>query len=382
MRVRGLQPVSHMKNAKQKPIRMAVVGLGHFAQAAVLPALRQLQEVEIAALVSGTPEKLETLATRYHVPIRSTYDRYDELMASGDIDAVYIAVPNDQHAEYAIRAGRRGVHVLVEKPMATTEDEAVAMIEACEQGRAKLMVAYRLHFEAANLNAIEMIQSGRIGDARLMSSVFSMQVRPGNIRIQRRPGAGPIYDLGVYCINAARYLFQSEPVSVMAVEIDNPADDRFRHVPQATSVVLRFKGGEVAQFTCSFGASSRAYYQVIGSEGRIELDNAFEYTEPMKMLIVKGDHRQTKTFRKKDQIAAEIAYFARCVRDDITPEPSGYEGLTDVRIIQGILRSAQARTAVELHLPERMQRPSGDQIISMPAHGEPRLVEVESASHS
>jgi predicted dehydrogenase len=371
-----------MKKAKQKPLRLAVVGLGHFAQAAVLPAIRQLQDVELTALVSGTPEKLETLGTRYRAPIRCSYQEYDDLMASGDVDAVYIVLPNDLHAEYTVRAGRRGIHVLCEKPMAVTEDECAQMIDVCDQHGAKLMVAYRLHFESANLAAISTVQSGKLGEVRLISSVFSMQVREGNVRLQPRPGAGPLYDLGVYCINAARYLLQAEPVEVIATSLDNRLDARFAHVPESVTAALRFSGGEVAQFTCSFGASSRAYYQVVGTEGRLELDNAYEYAEQMKMLIVRGEQRQTKAYRKKDQIAAEIEYFARCVRSNEVPEPSGYEGLADVRIVQAIQSAARSGHAVELHLPERRIRPSDEQRITIPAHGLPHLVGVESSSQS
>ena len=190
--------------------------MGHFAQAAVLPAIAQLDEVELSALVSGSDHKLHELAERYGVRTLCDYDRLDQLLASGRIDAVYIAVPNDLHAEMTLIAARHGVHVMCEKPMAPTEAECMQMIRACETRRIRLMIAYRLHFEAANLVAVEVARGGEIGEPRIFSSVFSMQVRDGNIRTQPRRGAGPIYDIGVYCINAARYLFRSEPIEVLA----------------------------------------------------------------------------------------------------------------------------------------------------------------------
>jgi predicted dehydrogenase len=369
-----------MRKPKREGLRIAVVGLGHFAQVAVLPALRTVESVRIAGLVSGSPDKLATLGDRYAVPTRVSYQGYDDLLASGAIDAVYIALPNDMHAEYAIRAARRGVHVLCEKPMAVTEDECAEMIQVSEQHHAKLMIGYRLHFEAANLAVVDAIRAGDIGEPRLFSSVFTMQVRGGNIRTQPRPGAGPLHDIGIYCINAARYCLQAEPIEVAAIQLDNRVDDRFAHVPEAVSASLRFAGGAVATFTCSFGAQSRAHYEVVGTEGRIELDSCYEYVEPMKMRIVRGSQQKTRSFRKKDQIAAEIDYFARCVRDDVAPEPSGYEGLADVRIIEAIQKAAVTGHAVALHLPEREQRPTGEQAITYPPHGKPRLVGVESAS--
>src|SRR5258705_12686254 len=148
-------------------IRIAVIGLGHFAQAAVLPAIEQLLDVELTALVSGSPHKLDELGRRYGVRVLCSYDRLDELLASDAVDAVYIAVPNDLHAEQTLVAARHGVHVLCEKPMAPTEAECMQMIRACQHRGIKLMIAYRLHFEAANLIAVETARGGELGEPRL-----------------------------------------------------------------------------------------------------------------------------------------------------------------------------------------------------------------------
>src|SRR5688500_5308886 len=142
-------------------------------------------------------------------------------MKSGDVDAVYVAVPNDQHDDYTIRAARRGVHVLCEKPMAVTERQCRAMIRSAEKNDVKLMIAYRLHFERANLEAIDLVRSGRIGEPRLFNSVFCMDVKEGDIRLRRKRGGGTLFDIGVYCINAARYLFRDEPYEVMAMSASN-----------------------------------------------------------------------------------------------------------------------------------------------------------------
>src|SRR5687767_13762387 len=202
-----------------KRLRMAVIGQGHFAQAAVLPAIEQLDDVELTALFSGSDEKLQELGDRYGVRTLAHYDELDALLAKGIVDAVYIAVPNDLHAEMTLIAARHGVHVLCEKPMAPTEAECLQMIRACEQRRVKLMVAYRLHFQAANLIAVEIARGGELGDPRAFSSVFTMQVREGNTRVQARRGAGPLFDVGIYCVNAARYLFRSEPLEVLAMRL-------------------------------------------------------------------------------------------------------------------------------------------------------------------
>ena len=173
----------------RKQVRYAVVGLGHIAQVAVLPAFgNSRRNSKLAALVSGDPVKLEQLGNKYGVQERCSYAQYDALLGSGAIDAVYIALPNSLHCDYAVRAAKAGVHVLVEKPMALTEEECERMARAARDGGVKLMVAYRLHFERANLEAIEVARSGRIGEPHLFSSTFSMHVVPGNIRAQSALG--------------------------------------------------------------------------------------------------------------------------------------------------------------------------------------------------
>lgn len=356
---------------------MAVLGQGHFAQAAVLPAIEQLHDVELTALVSGSKHKLDELGDRYGVRTLCDYDQLDELLGTHKIDAVYIAVPNDLHAQMTCIAARHGVHVMCEKPMAPTEAECMQMIRACEQRSVKLMIAYRLHFETANLIAVEIARGGEIGEPRIFSSVFSMQVRDGNVRVQPRRGSGPVYDIGIYCVNAARYLFRAEPLEVSAVKLAG-SDARFSSVDEAFAVTLRFPQERVAQFTCSFGAYDRASYQVIGTDGFLTLENAYEYAAEMK-LHVEGKHgEKTRSFAKRDQIAAEIEYFARCIRDDIDPEPSGWEGLADVRILQAIHSSARFGRAVPIEPIPRRSRPDlGQEIRVSSSHEMPPLVDVE-----
>jgi len=355
---------------------MAVLGQGHFAQHAILPAIEQLEDVELTALVSGSDRKLQDLGAYYGAKSLCGYDELDQLLASGQIDAVYIAVPNDLHAEMTLIAARHGVHVLCEKPMAPTEAECAQMIRACEQRGVKLMIAYRLHFESANLVAIELVRGGEIGRPRIFNSVFAMQVREGNTRVQARRGAGPIYDIGVYCVNAARYLFRAEPLEVSALRYAG-RDPRFSSVDEGYAVTLRFPEERIAQFSCSFGAYPRATYEVVGTDGFLTLENAYDYTTDM-YLHVHGTHGDKhRTFEHSDQVAAEISYFARCVRENREPEPSGWEGLADVRVLQAVLQSARFGRAVPLEPLVRRHRPDLGQEIHVDAHGPPPLVDVE-----
>ncbi len=355
---------------------MAVIGQGHFAQAAVLPAIEQLDDIELAALVSGSDHKLHELGDMYGVRTLAHYDDLDELLASGNIDAVYIAVPNDLHAEMTVIAARHGVHVLCEKPMAPTEAECMQMIRACEQRRVKLMIAYRLHFQAANLVAVEIARGGELGDPRVFSSTFSMQVREGNTRVQPRRGAGPLYDLGIYCVNAARYLFRAEPAEVIGLKLAG-RDHRFASVDEAYTATMRFPHERVAQFTCSYGAVDRAHFELLGTDGMLELDNAYDYTADMTMRISGKHGTKSRTFERRDQIAGELEYFARCIRDDVEPEPSGWEGLADVRILQAIHLSTRFGRAVPIEPILRPERPSLGQTVEVDAHPEPQLVDVQ-----
>ncbi|MGE3455911.1 MAG: Gfo/Idh/MocA family protein [Kofleriaceae bacterium] len=355
---------------------MGVIGLGYFAQVAILPAFRQLKDVELTALVSGNRTKRNVLGKRYGVANVVDYSELGAVLDNNVVDAMYIALPPDLHAEYAIACMERGIHVLCEKPMAASEEQCRAMIAASEEHDVKLMIAYRLHFEIANLTASQVLKDRKLGLPRVFSSVFSMQVREGNIRVQPRPGAGPLWDLGIYCINAARYLFRDEPHEVVAMS-SSIRDDRFEHVDEHVSAVLRFSSGASATFTASFGAHDRAHCEVICTEGVLTLDNAYEYAEEITLSMQNGGRPRHRTYGKRDQIAAEIEYFARCVRDGVDPEPSGYEGLADVRIIEAIERAVKSGHVETIDPIERVRRPSLDQEIYVPAHGKPKLVGVE-----
>jgi glucose-fructose oxidoreductase len=365
------------RELEKKPVRYAVVGLGHIAQTAALPAFEHAAENStLAALVSDDVTKRAELAAAYGVSATYSYAEFEHCLRSGEIDAVYISLPNHLHRQYAVQAAEAGIHVLCEKPMAPTEAECMQMIRACEQRNVKLMIAYRLHFEAANLIAVEASRDGQIGEPRIFSSVFSMQVRNGNVRTQPRRGAGPLYDIGTYCVNAARYLFRAEPLEVSAIRLTGK-DARFTSIDEAYAVTMRFPQERVAQFTCSFGAYDRAHYQVIGTEGMLVLENAYEYATDMK-LTVEGKHgNKARTFQPRDQIAAELEYFARCVREDRDPEPSGWEGLADVRILQAAMASSRFGRSVPITPIPQTARPDMSQEIRIPAHELPDLVDVE-----
>lgn len=349
--------MANAKKAKRK-IGYAVIGLGHITQQALLPGFRNASgNSRLVALVSGDADKREELGERYKVPTFD-YAELDECLDLPDVDAVYIGLPNDLHADYVVRCARKGVHVLCEKPMAMSSVECERMIAACSEADVKLMIAYRLHLERANLKAIQKIIDGRIGEPRYFSSVFSYQVAGDNIRVDKERGGGPQWDIGVYCVNAARYLFRAEPTEVFAMSASRSGDERFAETPEMHSVLMRFPDDRLAQFTCSFGAATTASWEVLGTEGKLRLENAYEYEGERLLKWEVEEEPRKKKFSPNDQFGPQLKYFSECITEDREPEMNGYEGLADVRIIEAIDQSVTERRPIRLEPFEKRQRPS------------------------
>jgi len=360
-------------------IRYAVVGLGHLAQVAVLPAFKNAPNSELVSIVSGDPEKRQKLGKKYRLQHVYPYDEYERALSA--VDAVYLVLPNHLHRDYTVRAADAGVHVLCEKPMAVTEEDCEAMIEAASTNDVRLMIAYRLHFEKANLEAIRLVKGGKLGSLRIFDSVFSQQVVENNIRATEpvEKGGGPIYDMGVYCINAARYLFQAEPMAVVACSANN-GENRFRRIDEMTSVLMRFPEERLAKFTCSFGAADVSRYTLVGTKGVLTAEPAYDYSVGLQHQLTIGEKRSTRRFPKRDQFAAELIYFSDCRLQHKEPEPSGWEGLADVRIVRAIYESARIGRVVGLKGLPAKKKPTLRQEIHRPPHGKPRTVNAESPS--
>lgn len=358
-------------------VRYAVVGLGHIAQVAVLPAFAHARRnSRLVAVVSDDPAKRKAMARRYGLDQTYSYEDYDRCLA--EVDAVYIALPNSMHEEYTVRAARAGVHVLCEKPMATTTAECERMLRACREHDVRLMVAYRLHFEAINMEVVDLIRQGRIGDPRFFTSSFSMTVRGGDIRTEAELGGGTLYDIGTYCINAARYLFRAEPTEVMALSV-NSGTRRLREIDETTGALLRFGGDRVAAFVTSFNALHVAAYRVVGTTGQITVEPAYEYAGALAYELHANGRTSRKRLGKRDQFAPELLYFSDCVLTGSEPEPSGSEGLQDVRVIEALYRSAKTGRAVSLPAYREAKRPGGRQRITRPGIRKPPTVHARGA---
>ena len=362
-------------------IRYAVVGLGNITQDALLPAFKNAKNSELAALVTSDLNKGKKIAEQYRLKPDSVYkyENFEACLRSGRVDAAYIGLPNHMHCDYTIRAAKARVHVFCEKPMAIDEGECKKMIRACRDASVKLMIAYRLHFEEANLELVEIAKSGKLGEVRIFTSAFSQQVVKGNIRLTQPEsrGGGGIYDLGVYCINAARYLFRDEPIEVFATSA-SAKDARFRLVPEMTAVTLRFPRERLATFISSFGADAVSEFTLIGSKAWVRLSPAYSFHKPLVYDLMSEEKRlKHQKFAKRDQFGSQLVYFSNCILRDRSPEPSGEEGLADIRIIQAILKSARSGKTIKLRAFEKRRRPTKQQKIKMPAVKHPKLISAE-----
>ncbi len=355
-----------MPEMEPKMIRYAVVGAGWISQEAFLPGVAQSGNSTIAAIVTGDLEKGAKLAAFHNVPQVVSYADYDALLASGSIDAVYIALPNSMHADYTIRAAKAGKHILVEKPLAVTEAEAQGMIAAANAAGVYLMTAYRLHNEPGTLAVLDHIRQGNIGKPLLFQSIFSFQMAPGNHRLLATHWGGPLQDVGVYCVNAARHIFGEEPTLATAT-LTQPTDDpRFAEIEPSLAATLRFPSGGIAQIICSFGAAAVDNYRVVGSLGDIELDPAFKFDYAMKMRLRRDGVTTETTFPQIDHFGAQVAYFSDCIIAKTPPEADGEEGLADMRALIAIETAAKTGQPQPIHSPPRPRHPTPDMVRMTP----------------
>ncbi|WP_343081634.1 Gfo/Idh/MocA family oxidoreductase [Ostreiculturibacter nitratireducens] len=350
-----------------RKIRYAVVGTGWISQQAFMPAVAQTGNSEMTAIVSGNPDNAAKLAAFYGIESIYGYDAYDEMLAAGAVDAVYVALPNSLHAEYAIRAARAGKHVLVEKPLATTVEECEAMIAAAEETGVWLMTAYRLHNDPVTVEALERIRAGAIGEPRLFTSVFSFQSALDNHRLKAEHWGGPLQDIGVYCLNAARHVFGAEPVEAIAMKGQDEGDPRFTEVEETIAVTLRFSGGRFAQFLASFGAEVTDFYRVIGTKGEIVVDPGFRLETDTAMRLRQGEETvEQEVSPQVDHFGAQTAYFSDCILNGTRPEADGSEGLADVRAMLAIERAAATGQPQRIETPPRPRHPAQDTIRLVP----------------
>ena len=355
-------------------VRFAVIGAGWISQEAFLPAVRQTGNAEVTALVSGDAGKARRLADFYGISDVYNYGEFDAMAASGKVDAVYVATPNSSHCEYAVRAARHGLHALVEKPLATSVEDAERMIAAAKAAGVLLATAYRLHNDPATLRVAEMIRSGVIGDARFFSSTFTFQSAPDNHRLKASHWGGPLQDLGVYCLNAARHVFGENPQRVSCLPSFGHNDPRFKEVEEGVAVTLEFSRGRIAQFYAGFGADALDWFQVAGTKGSITLHNAYRFAVPRRLTLLQNDEAQITDFAETDNFSGMTAYFADCIQKGEAPLADGAEGLADMAAMIAIEAAGKSGAPQNVPTFPEFRTYSSNMVRSFPQAREKLLV--------
>jgi predicted dehydrogenase len=323
----------------------AVVGLGHFAEHAVLPGFRNSRKAKLVALVSGDERKARRLAGKFGASDYYHYEDYALCLNHPQVDAVYIATNNSTHGEFTVKAAAAGKHVLCEKPMANDVAACQRMIDACRANHVRLMIAYRKYFEPASRDLKMLVESGKLGRLKIIHSAFSIYLRPGpkvaRWHFDRRlAGGGALPDVGVYCINTARWVVGKEPLEAAAYQwtVD---PEVFSEVDENIAFRLNFPDGLVMQATASWGAAQASFLHVIGDKGWATLDPAYPYEEERRLYGRIGGRWFEKKYKVMNELALELDGFADCVRRNREPEPNGTVGLRDVAVMQAVYRAAR-----------------------------------------
>ncbi|MCC9645241.1 Gfo/Idh/MocA family oxidoreductase [Rhodopirellula sp. JC740] len=347
-------PNLELPSTPSKKIGYAIVGLGQLSLGQILPAFGQCEFAAPVALVSGHPDKAKTVAKAYGIESDAiyNYDNCDQIANDDRIDIVYIVLPNSMHAEFTIRALEAGKHVLCEKPMASTIDECERMIEAAKKADRKLMIAYRLHYEPFNQKVMQMCDEKRFGQIKTFSGSFCINVTAPNIRLSSKLAGGPVGDVGVYPINASRYVTGEEPMEVFAQSHQPTDDSRFREVPESVSCLLRFPSGVLANIDCSFGTHRSDFFRVACADGMIELSPAFSYngqrltthhsSEQNGSVVTEHDIKEANHF------ASEMDAFADALLHQKPIQTPGEEGLADMRILAAMAQSIREQRPVRI----------------------------------
>lgn len=339
-------------------VGIAIVGVGRISVNEVLPAFAQSKHAKPVALVSGDRAKALKIARQYNIPESAVLDYrdYEKLAGMPEVQGVYIALPNSMHAEYTIRAARAGKHVLCEKPMANTVAECQSMIDACKGARRRLMIAYRRQYAPVERALVRMIREKKLGELREFVSVNSQNMGdPQHWRLKRAlAGGGPLPDVGLYCINEARFLSGEEPVEVIGHTWSTPGDARFREVEESCQFTLRFPSGFVATCSTSYSSHKSQMFRLNASTAYAEMNPAYAYNgNQLRISRVEQGREQTSEVQveEENQFARELDHFAQCVRQDRQPHTPGEEGLQDQRIIEAIYASARSGRPVKLAPP-------------------------------
>lgn len=329
----------------------AIVGLGNLAINEILPAFAKCEKSRLVALVSGHPEKANKLALRYAVNPKNIYNyqNYDSIRNNPEVDIIYIVLPNGMHAEYTVRGHQAGKSVLSEKPMANTPADCQEMIDAARRANRKLMVAYRCRYEPFNQEMIKIARSQEFGPIKVILADHGFNIGdPNQWRLKKSlAGGGSLMDIGIYSLQASRYVSGEEPVEVSAMMYSTPGDERFKEVEETINFQLRFPSGVLANCTSSYGYSGQNRYRVVATKGWFELEPATSY-RGLRLRVHRGNVIEERDLPARDHFALEMDHMSDCVLENKEPLTPGEEGLRDLRVMMAIYEAARIGRAVKL----------------------------------
>jgi len=334
-----------------KKLGWAIVGLGNLSMYQILPAFAKCEQSKVVAFVSGHPDKANKLALRYGVNPKNIYNyqNYDTIKDNPEVDIIYIVLPNGMHAEYTIRGLQAGKHVLCEKPMANTPADCQSMIDAAKKANRKLMVAYRCHYEPVNQEATRIARDPELGPIKVILADAGFPIGdPSQWRLKKDlAGGGSLMDIGIYALQAARYLSGEEPTEINAMMYTTPGDPRFKEVEETINFQMRFPSGILANCTSSYGYFPTSHFRVIKTKGWVDLDPGAWYNG-LRMHVRRGNNIEEPDLQQRDHFASEMEHFSNCVMQDKEPLTPGEEGLRDLKIMTAIYEAARSGKTVKL----------------------------------
>ncbi len=305
----------------------------------------------MVAFVSGHPDKANKLALRYGVNPKNIYNyqNYDTIRDNPEVDIIYIVLPNGMHAEYTVRGLQAGKHVLSEKPMANTPAECQQMIDAGRKANRKLMVAYRCRYEPYNQEAIRMARQQELGPTKVILADHGFNIGdPKQWRLNKAlAGGGSLMDIGIYSLNASRYLTGEEPTEINAMMYTTPGDIRFKEVEETINFQLRFPSGILSNCTSSYGYSGQNRYRVVTTKGWFELEPATTYSG-LRMYVHHDNITEERLLPVRDHFALEMDHMSSCVMENKEPLTPGEEGLRDLTIMMSIYEAARSGKTVKV----------------------------------
>jgi predicted dehydrogenase len=334
-----------------KKLGWAIVGLGNLSINQILPAFAKCEKSKVVAFVSGHPDKANKLALRYNVNPKNiyNYESYDTIRDNPEVDVIYIVLPNSMHAEYTIRGAQAGKHVLSEKPMATSPADCQAMIDAARKANRKLMVAYRCRYEPFNQEMIRMARSKEFGPIKTIIADHGFNIGdPTQWRLKKDlSGGGCLMDIGIYSLQAARYITGEEPTDINAMTFTTPGDPRFKEVEESINFQLRFPSGVLANCTSSYGYKDQNHYRVVCADGWFELEPATSYSG-LRMRVFTKNTLEEPRIPVRDHFALEMDHMSDCVMNDKEPLTPGEEGLRDMKLMTAIYEAARANKTIHV----------------------------------